>query len=215
MAGGRRAAGFGWGHRLWQPVSSRNQPRNPYRSRLTAHFPGRGLFPAGSGASCDAADNGSALSELDGCHANPGVVTILNRSGDSISAQAQMGNGPLGFALDSTGAKRTARTVTERSARCRSRLSLQTNKVASSTLLADAVPINSLAVTGTQYVVEQGRNAIAAMAGNPPALKQELFVAPSVINMAGVPARSESTRSARVIAGPRVFSGGHAQIPRL
>jgi DNA-binding beta-propeller fold protein YncE len=114
------------------------------------------------------------------------VVTILNRSGDSISALATLGNGPLAFALDSTGSEAYSQNCDGTINTVPITASLQTNKVASSTLLADAVPINALAITGTQYIVEQGRNAIAAMAGNPPALKQEIFVAPSVINMVGV-----------------------------
>src|SRR5271156_3090150 len=36
-------------------------------------------------------------------YANPGVVTLLNFSGDSIMATAEVGNGPLTFALDSAG----------------------------------------------------------------------------------------------------------------
>jgi DNA-binding beta-propeller fold protein YncE len=119
-------------------------------------------------------------------YANPGVVTILNRSGDSISAQAEVGNGPLGFAMNSAGAIGYSLNCDGTISSMTTDASLQTNKVASSTLLADAVPINALIVTGTQYVVEQGRNAIAAMTGAPPALKQEIFVAPSVINMVGV-----------------------------
>src|SRR5215472_5352872 len=36
-------------------------------------------------------------------YTQPGVVTLLDVSGDSILAQALVGNGPLTFALDSTG----------------------------------------------------------------------------------------------------------------
>ena len=119
---------------------------------------------------------------------NPGVVTILDFSGDSIMALANVGNGPLGFTVDSTGS-------TAYSENCDGTISavpispaLQTNKVGSSTLLSGAVPINSLVAGSSQYVVEQGRDAIAVMAGAPPALKQEVPVAPSVINATGVAA---------------------------
>lgn len=118
-------------------------------------------------------------------YANPGVVTILNRSGDSISALAEIGNGPLAFAMDSAGANAYSLNCDGTISTVPVSAALQTRDVGTSTLLGNAVPINSLVVTGTQYVVEQGRDAIAAMTGNPPALKQEIFVAPSVINMIG------------------------------
>ncbi|MGB7188939.1 MAG: hypothetical protein WBD10_02270, partial [Acidobacteriaceae bacterium] len=41
--------------------------------------------------------------------------------------------------------------------------------------------------SGAQYIVEQGHDAIAAMSSNPPTLKVEIPVAPSVINLTGAP----------------------------
>jgi DNA-binding beta-propeller fold protein YncE len=118
-------------------------------------------------------------------YASPGVVTILDFSGDSVMALAQVGNGPLGFAVDPTGSTAYSENCDGTISSVPISQSLQTNKVGSSTLLSNAVPINMLVATGSQFVVEQGRDAIAAMAGSPPALKQEVFVAPSVINVAG------------------------------
>lgn len=119
-------------------------------------------------------------------YVNPGVVTLLDFSGDSIMATATVGNGPLAFALDSTG-------TTAYSENCDGTInsvpisqSLQSRDVGTSTLLTGAAPTNALVVSGTQFVVEQGRDAIAAMSGNPPSLKQEVPVAPSVINVTGV-----------------------------
>ncbi|MGA7313669.1 MAG: YncE family protein [Silvibacterium sp.] len=117
---------------------------------------------------------------------NPGVVTLLNRSGDSISATAEVGNGPLSFAMDNAGANAFSLNCDGTISTVPVSATLQTRDVGTSTLLGNAAPINSLVVTGTQYVVEQGRTAIAAMTGNPPSLKQEILVAPSVINMVGV-----------------------------
>jgi len=117
---------------------------------------------------------------------NTGVVTLLNFSGDSVMALANVGNGPLGFTIDPSGS-------TAYSENCDGTISsvpisnaLQTNKVGSSTLLAGATPINSLVAGASQYVTEQGHDAIAVMAGSPPVLKQEVPVAPSVINVSGV-----------------------------
>jgi hypothetical protein len=120
-------------------------------------------------------------------YANPGVVTIVDFSGDSIMATATLGNGPLGFALDPVGSTAYSENCDGTISSVPISISLQSNKVGSSTLLTGAVPINSFVGTGSQYVVEEGRDAIAAMAGSPPALKQEVFVAPSVINATGSP----------------------------
>jgi DNA-binding beta-propeller fold protein YncE len=119
---------------------------------------------------------------------NPGVVTILDFSGDSIMALANVGNGPLGFAVDPTGSTAYSENCDGTISAVPISIALQSNKVGSSTLLTGAVPINSLVAGTSQYVTEQGRDAIAAMAGSPPALKQEVFVAPSVINVTGVSA---------------------------
>jgi DNA-binding beta-propeller fold protein YncE len=118
-------------------------------------------------------------------YANPGVATIVDFSGDSIMALAQIGNGPLAFAVDPTGSLAYSENCDGTISSVPISTALQTNKVGSSTLLAGAVPINTLVTTGSQYVVEQGRDAIAAMSGSPPALKQEVPVAPAVINVAG------------------------------
>jgi DNA-binding beta-propeller fold protein YncE len=121
-----------------------------------------------------------------GAYPNTGVVTILNFAGDSVMALANVGNGPLGFTVDPSGS-------TAYSENCDGTISavpisnaLQTNKVGSSTLLTGAVPINSLVAGTSQYVIEQGRDAVAVMSGAPPALKQEVPVAPAVINATGV-----------------------------
>ncbi len=118
-------------------------------------------------------------------YANPGVATLVDFSGDSIMAQAEIGNGPLSFAIDPTGATAYSENCDGTISTVPISTSLQTNKVGSSTLLANAVPINMLVITGTQYVTEEGRDAIAAMTGSPPSLKQEVPVAPSVINVTG------------------------------
>jgi len=121
-------------------------------------------------------------------YTNPGVVTLLDFSGDSIMALANVGNGPLGFAVDATGSTAYSENCDGTISSVPISQSLQTRDVGTSTLLGNAVPINSLVSGSSQYVVEEGRDAIAVMAGTPPALKQEVFVAPSVINATGVAA---------------------------
>jgi len=119
-------------------------------------------------------------------YANPGVVTLLDFSGDSIMALANVGNGPLGFTLDPTGSTAYSENCDGTISSVPISASLQTRDVGTSTLLTGAVPINSLIAGTSQYVIEQGRDAVAVMSGSPPALKQEVPVAPSVINATGV-----------------------------
>ena len=138
-------------------------------------------------------------------YASPGVVTIVDFSGDSIMALAEVGNGPLSFALDPTGTLAYSENCDGTISSVPISNSLQTNRVGSSTLLTGAVPINMLVATGSQFVVEQGRDAIAAMAGSPPALKQEIPVAPAVISVTG------SATSQRVYA----ISQGNIGSPSL
>jgi YVTN family beta-propeller protein len=119
-------------------------------------------------------------------YASPGVITILDFSGDSIMAQAEIGVGPLTFALDAAGVNAYSMNCDNTISTVPIETSLQTKNVLSSTLFQGSVPLNALAVTGAQYVVEQGHNAVGAFTASPPALKQEVSVAPSVINVTGI-----------------------------
>ena len=125
-------------------------------------------------------------------YSDPGVATVINFSGDSISAQALIGNGPITMAMDPTGDLAYAPN-------CDGTISsffpstLQTKNVHTSTLLnyptvpANAIPYNILAMTDAIFTVEKGHNAVAEMSnGQPPALVQEIPVAPSLINIVGV-----------------------------
>ena len=124
----------------------------------------------------------------------PAIYTLLDFSGDSVVAQANGGLGPITFSLDSSGSSvyspdcdgslTTATATTS---------ALQTKNVLVSTLLPGAEPTNSLLANGQLYVTEVGlhgpdcltTNCVAQMTGLPPALKQEIPVAPSLINLTG------------------------------
>src|ERR1700756_3011235 len=138
-------------------------------------------------------------------YASPGVVTVLDATGDSVSALATLGNGPLTFALDPTGAFAFSQNCDGTLSSMVISGTLQTKNVTTSTLLPGAAPINALALSSaSEYVVEQGRNAIAALggSGSAPTLKLEITdIAPSVINMTG------AARSTRVYAISQGNSG--------
>ncbi len=174
----------------YRPVINPIRQTGPASQPLAyvAVFSQPGLVPATAASTtppCPAIDTTTGEPAA---YSSPGVVTVLDSSGDSIEAQATLGNGPLTFALDPS--------VTDAiSENCDGTLSamaitgaLMTKSVASSTLLPGAAPINALILSTTsEYVVEQGHNAIAAMGSAPPILKVEITnIAPSVINLTGV-----------------------------
>ena len=130
-------------------------------------------------------------------YATPSVITLVNFSGDSIVAQANGGNGPLTFSLEAGGANvyapncdGTLTTVASTTT------SLQTKNVQNSTLLPGSQPTNTLLANGNLYVTEAGlhgpsclvTNCVAQLTGTSvgvQSLKQEIPVAPSLINVTG------------------------------
>ncbi|HEX5236703.1 MAG TPA: hypothetical protein VFW25_15390 [Silvibacterium sp.] len=136
----------------------------------------------------------------------PGIVTVLDSAGDSVAAQATVGNGPLSFALDPGGANALSENCDGTLSSLTVSNALMSKNVGTSTLLPGSAPINNLALTGSSYVVEQGRNAIAAMAGNPPSLKVEITnAAPSLINLTASPL---STRIYSISQGNSLSAAG-------
>lgn len=121
-------------------------------------------------------------------YSSPGVVTVLDGTGDTVSAQATLGNGPLTFGLNSTGSNAYSENCDGTISSMTISGSLMTKDVTTSALLPGSVPINALLLSGGQeYIVEQGDNRIAAMIGSPPTLKVEITgFAPSLINLTGI-----------------------------
>ena len=128
-----------------------------------------------------------------GTYATPSIITVVNFSGDSVEAQANGGNGPLTFSLDATGSTVYSPDCDGTLITAPGNSSLQSKSVQSSTLLPGAQPTNTLVDNGSLYVVESGlhgptcqaTNCVAQLTGSPQALKQEIPVAPSLINLAG------------------------------
>lgn len=122
-------------------------------------------------------------------YADPGIATVINFAGDSIQAQAVIGNGPITTVLDPTGGLAYAPNC-DGTVNAFTLINLQTKNVFTSSLInepAKAIPYNILAMNGTIFAVEKGHNEVAEMSsGDPPALVQEIPVAPSLINITGV-----------------------------
>lgn len=126
-------------------------------------------------------------------YADPGVATVVDFSGDSIAAQALIGNGPIVNAMDPTGGLAYSSNCDGTISSFNVDSTLQTKDVFTSTLLntptvsTNAIPYNILAMSGTIFAVEKGHNKVAEMSsGEPPALVQEIPVAPSLINIVGI-----------------------------
>lgn len=124
---------------------------------------------------------------------SPSVITLLDYSGDAILDQAQGGYGPMTFSLQPNGGEifspNCDGTVTTSN---NSASQILTKNVQTSTLLQGADPSNTLLDHNTLYVTETGKtsdcsatNCVAEMTGFPQGLKQEIPVAPSLINLVG------------------------------
>lgn len=123
-------------------------------------------------------------------YGQPGVVTLIDFSGDNVMALATIGTGPLTFALDSTGSTAYSTNCDGTVSTVPISTSLQSKNVLTTTLPQNpgginTLPTNLLATTAGQYVVEQNRTAVGALTGSPASLKQEIPVAPSLINVIG------------------------------
>lgn len=177
------AAGCG---NQYRPVVTPVNPTGP-ASQPTAYItvfsqPGFSASAAGATAPCATVS-----------YANPSVITLLDFSGDSILDQAQGGYGPLTFSLETSGAEVFAPncdgtvTTSDNSAGA-----ILTKNVQTSTLLPGAQPSNTLLDNDNLYVTETAAtsgctatNCVAQMTGYPAALKQEIPVAPSLVNLVG------------------------------
>lgn len=166
------------------PITKTGPPSQPESYVAVFSQPGQNAASASAASSCP-----SSTSQQ---YVNPGVVTVIDSSGDSIAAQATLGFGPMTFAMDPTGSYAFSENCDGTLSSMTISGQLMSKNVATSTLLPGSSPINALILSsGQQYFVEQGgpgHNAIAAMSSNPPTLSVEISdVAPSVINMTGAP----------------------------
>ena len=114
----------------------------------------------------------------------PGVVTIIDYSGDSILDEAQIGPGPKVFTLDATGS--TGYTVNSDGTLSNFGISpsLQTKQVSESTLPIvnglPAQPVNLFSPTNGLWVTDLNGDFVDLFAGSPQAFKLAIPVATSV-----------------------------------
>jgi hypothetical protein len=128
-------------------------------------------------------------------YATPSIITVLDFSGDSVEAQADAGYGPIGFSLETGGANIYAPNCDGTLTTALSTpTQLKTSNVQTSTLLPGSVPTNTLDAGSNLYVTESGLHGPTCLVTNCVAqltstgiqsLKQEIPVAPSLINLTG------------------------------
>jgi YVTN family beta-propeller protein len=107
----------------------------------------------------------------------PGLVTIVDFSGDTVLITANIGVAPYYFILNASGT--TGYTLNGDGTLTSFDVSnqLQTRDVIQTTLLNGAAPNSIFPDVASTYITEPGRNAVAQLKGAPPALNQELPVA--------------------------------------
>jgi YVTN family beta-propeller protein len=104
----------------------------------------------------------------------PGLVTIVDFSGDTVLITANVGVAPYYFIMNA-GAN-TGYTLNGDGTMTSFDVSnqLQTRDVVQTTLLNGALPNSIFPDATSTFITEAGRNAVAQLKGSPPALNQEL-----------------------------------------
>jgi DNA-binding beta-propeller fold protein YncE len=182
------------------PINPTGPAALPSANIVLVSQPGYSPLAPGATGPCAAAASGTTSVT----YGTPSVYSLVNFAGDSIENQANGGNGPLTFSLESGGSYAYAPncdgTLTNATATTNA---LVSKDIQSSTLLPRSwnwVPTNTLAANGNLYVTEvcpggqtcvcpnggsTCNNFVAQMKGSPEALQQEIPVAPSLINLTG------------------------------
>ena len=108
----------------------------------------------------------------------PGLVTVVDFSGDTVLITANIGVNPYYFIMNAGG--NTGYTLNGDGTMTSFDVSnqLQTRDVVRTTLLNGALPNSVFADVASTFITEAGRNAVAQLKGSPPALNQELPITP-------------------------------------
>jgi YVTN family beta-propeller protein len=117
---------------------------------------------------------------------SPGLVTLVDFSGDTVLITANLGVAPYYLNLSAAGTTGYTLNGDGTVTSFDISTSLQTKDVQQTTLLAGANPVSVFPQGGSTYITEAGRNAVAQLQGSPPALKQELPVGPGAIYTVGI-----------------------------
>ncbi|ADW69406.1 YncE family protein [Granulicella tundricola] len=117
---------------------------------------------------------------------SPGLVTIVDFSGDTTLITANLGANPQYLIVDPTGSEGYVLNGDGTFNSFAVSTSLLTSNVLQSTLPVGAAPVAILPQGTNLYIAEAGRNAIGQLTGSPSALKQELVTGPGTVYTVGI-----------------------------
>ena len=119
--------------------------------------------------------------------ASPGIVTIIDYSGDTVMAIAPIGPGPRTFVMDQLGA--TGYTVDSDGTLANFPISttLQAKNVTYSTLAASSQPVNLMAPSAGLWAADLTGNVVDVFQSSPAAFKLAIPVAPTPVMIIGSP----------------------------
>ena len=134
---------------------------------------------------------------------SPGVVTIIDYSGDSVMTEASIGPGPTAFTLDELGA--TGYTINSNGTLSNFSIttSLQTKNVLTSTLPPTAQPVNLMPPSSGLWATDLNGNVVDQFTGSPEAFQRAIPVTGTVTNPNTLP---------MFIAGSPTVSGGREYV---
>ncbi|RXH55294.1 40-residue YVTN family beta-propeller repeat protein [Granulicella sibirica] len=115
----------------------------------------------------------------------PGLVTIVDFSGDTVLVTANIGPDPKYFVMDSAGSNGYTLNGDGTLTSFDVSNQLISSAVLQSTLLAGSNPISVFPQGTYVYVSEPGRGVVGQFSGTPPALRQELTVGDNVVYVVG------------------------------
>ncbi len=115
----------------------------------------------------------------------PGIATIIDYSGDSILAQAPIGNGPLTFTIDEVGANGYTLDSDGTMSNFPISTLLQAKSVLYTTLPSTAQPVNFFTPSTGLYAADLTGNTTDVFSGFPQAYKQSIGVAQTPVMIAG------------------------------
>jgi YVTN family beta-propeller protein len=139
----------------------------------------------------------------------PGLMTLVDFSGDTILVTPQVGVGPYYLQLDSAGF--TGYTFNRDGTLTSFDISttLQTQNVVQTTLLPGAAPVSLYVQGGFIYIAQPGRSSVGELRGFPPSLQQELPVSATPVYVVG------STNATRAYALSQGASGSNGNIAAI
>jgi len=137
----------------------------------------------------------------------PGLVTLIDFSGDTVVNTTLIGVNPKYFQLASNGFEGYTLNGDGTLTSFAVSSSLLASQVLQSTLFANSNPISLYSQGTFTYIVEAGRNAVAEMTGTPLAIQQELPTGPNTIYTVGA---SSSPRAYALVEGSSTSSHGVA-----